>query len=31
LRCQPDTISFGVSTSNVYVTGVDFWYRFRTA
>jgi len=29
LRCQPDTISFGVSTSNVYVTGVDFWYRLQ--
>jgi hypothetical protein len=29
LRCQPDTISFGVSTSNVYVTGVDFWYRIQ--
>jgi hypothetical protein len=29
LRCQPDTLSFGVSTSNVYVTGVDFWYRIQ--
>lgn len=29
LRCQPDTITFGVSTDNVYVTGVDFYYRIE--
>jgi len=27
LRCKPDTITFGVSTSNAHVTGVDFYYR----
>lgn len=29
LRCQPDTLSFGVSTSNVYVYSVDFYYRIQ--
>jgi hypothetical protein len=29
LRCQPDMITFGVSTSNVYVTGVDLYYRIE--
>lgn len=29
LKCQPDTITFGVSTSNVYVTGVDLYYRIQ--
>jgi hypothetical protein len=29
LRCQPDTLSFGVSTSNPYVTIVDFWFRIQ--
>jgi hypothetical protein len=29
LRCQPDTITFGVSTDNVYVTGVDLYYRIE--
>lgn len=29
LRCQPDSISFSVSTSNLYVTGVDLYYRIQ--
>jgi hypothetical protein len=29
LRCQPDTITFGVSTDNPYVLGVDFYYRIE--
>lgn len=29
LRCQPDTITFGVSTANVYVVGVDIYYRIE--
>lgn len=29
LRCQPDTLSFAVSTSNPYVTGVDIYYRIQ--
>jgi hypothetical protein len=29
LRCQPDTITFGVSTANPYVTEVDFFYRIE--
>jgi hypothetical protein len=29
LRCQPDTITFGISTSNPYVTEVDFFYRIE--
>jgi hypothetical protein len=29
LRCQPDVLSLGVSTSNPYVTGVDIWYRIQ--
>lgn len=29
LRCQPDTLSFGVSTSNPYVTSVDFYFRME--
>jgi hypothetical protein len=29
LRCQPDTITFGVSTSNELVTQVDFYYRIE--
>lgn len=29
LRCQPDVLSLGVSTSNPYVTGVDVWYRIQ--
>jgi hypothetical protein len=29
LRCQPDAMSFGVSTSNQYVTGVDLYYRIQ--
>lgn len=29
LRCQPDTITFGVSTDNPYVMGVDFYYRIE--
>jgi hypothetical protein len=29
LRCQPDALSLGVSTSNPYVTGVDIWYRIQ--
>ena len=27
LRCQPDTITFAVSTTDAHVTGVDFYYR----
>jgi hypothetical protein len=27
LRCQPDTITFGVSTSNLYIVEVDLYYR----
>ena len=29
LRCQPDTITFGVSTANEFVTNVDFYYRIE--
>jgi len=29
LRCLPNTITFGVSTSNVYVTEVDIYYRIE--
>jgi hypothetical protein len=29
LRCQPDTLSFGVSTSNPYVVNVTFYYRIE--
>jgi hypothetical protein len=29
LRCQPDTITFGVSTPNEFVTQVDFYYRIE--
>jgi hypothetical protein len=29
LRCLPETITFGVSTSNVYVVGVDIYYRIE--
>jgi hypothetical protein len=29
LRCQPDVLRFGVSTSNPYVTGVDVYYRIQ--
>ena len=29
LRCQPDAISFGVSTDNPYVVGVDIYYRIQ--
>jgi hypothetical protein len=29
LRCQPDTLNFGVSTSDPAVTGVDFYYRIE--
>jgi hypothetical protein len=29
LRCQPDTITFSVSTGNAYVVGVDFYYRIE--
>ena len=29
LRCQPDTLSFGVSTTNQYVVGVDFYFRIQ--
>lgn len=29
LRCQPDTITFGVSTPNELVTQVDFYYRIE--
>jgi hypothetical protein len=29
LRCQPDTITFGISTSNPYITEVDFFYRIE--
>lgn len=29
LRCQPDSLSFGVSTGNPYVSGVDFYYRIQ--
>lgn len=29
LRCQPDSISFGVSTTNPYATGVDLYYRIQ--
>jgi predicted small lipoprotein YifL len=27
LRCQPDTINFGISTSNPYISEVDLFYR----
>ena len=29
LRCQPDSLTFGVSTDNMYVTTVDFYYRIQ--
>lgn len=29
LRCLPQEITFSVSTSNAYVTDVDFYYRFE--
>ena len=29
LKCQPDTITFGVSTSNPYITEVDLFYRIE--
>ncbi len=29
LKCLPETITFGVSTSNVYVTEVDVYYRIE--
>lgn len=29
LRCLPETITFGVSTSNPYVVGVDIYYRIQ--
>jgi hypothetical protein len=29
LRCLPETITFGVSTSNPYVTSVDIYYRIE--
>ncbi len=29
LKCLPETITFGVSTSNVYVTEVDIFYRIE--
>lgn len=29
LKCLPDTITFGVSTSNVYVAEVDVYYRIE--
>jgi hypothetical protein len=29
LRCQPDTITFGVSTSNPYIVEVDLFYRIE--
>ena len=29
LKCQPDTINFGVSTSNPYITEVDLFYRIE--
>lgn len=29
LRCQPDAITFGVSTSNPYAAGVDLYYRIQ--
>ncbi len=29
LRCQPDTINFGVSTSNPYISEVDLFYRIE--
>lgn len=29
LKCLPSTITFGVSTSNVYVTEVDIFYRIE--
>ncbi len=29
LRCPPQDITFGVSTSNVYVVEVDFYYRME--
>jgi hypothetical protein len=29
LNCQPDTITFGVSTSNTTVSEVDFFYRIE--
>jgi hypothetical protein len=29
LRCLPDTLTFGVSTANPYVTGVDIYYRIE--
>ena len=29
LKCQPDTINFGVSTGNPYITEVDLFYRIE--
>lgn len=29
LKCLPETITFGVSTANVYVTEVDIYYRIE--
>jgi hypothetical protein len=29
LKCQPDMITFGVSTANPYVRGVDLYYRIE--
>ncbi len=29
LRCQPDTIAFGVSTTDPHVAGVDLYYRIQ--
>ena len=29
LKCQPDTINFGVSTANPYITEVDLFYRIE--
>jgi hypothetical protein len=29
LRCQPDAVTFGVSTSDPYVAGVDLYYRIQ--
>ena len=29
LKCQPDTITFGISTSNPYISEVDLYYRIE--
>jgi hypothetical protein len=29
LKCQPDTITFGISTANPYITEVDLYYRIE--